>query len=1210
MGNRVLKRIAEYLKAHRRKKNWQIVLTSLAAVVVFCTTYALVLPALTLEWPGNRAATASDAKIEDKPATPGNVTSSTTTDDDDPEAEVDLIFDLDYDLSTRRFLTKSARDLGVDVDMGVPEWMLSDWNDVPDFEGELTGVWSQDLLTVAESQVGYIADYEGRSYYGDWYGKPYDDWNAMFVSWCLDMAEVPENVIPREISAADLAESLLEMDSERFVGAGNHTPEAGDLIFLDTDGDGETDRVGIVAEYNARTGELKVIEGDYRTEVEWYETETELASASNAEKATPSNAKKASASSEAEAATQTNTQKTEPGRGGGAGIIPATPSDAEKTIERVSPLGATIEKKETFLVTATEEDDDDEEDGYSYDIISEAAIVSYSLEELLAGEESVSVVAYATGLTAGRTTNIVGYATSYTINVSDAENNTVVADSDGNYNLTEGETYTIGLNFEFTEGITQGTYTYTFPEGTTLNNSSGTLVSSGTGGDIEIGTWTIDPDTRTITFVVTENANNLTNVTISASVSATFNNAGDEIPLGDITYKVVEDTTDTTSDLHKRSKSIDTDSGKITWEVQVDGGTDTGLAGQVITDTLSTSNHSFTAADSQSMTITIWDPDVNEYHTLSISDEILTYTTSGWSITLPSTFYCSDCSKTITLPTSDSTGWIVYVEYTTTISDTSVSYATYGNKVVFNNAEETGTASVGDGGIDKSGIYNAGTATDWSDTTVTWTIDVAIPGGKVYSWYFYDSEYVYIDGSGRVQRYYNALGVDSTTTTIIAEINGTTYDVPNLSDAATDGSDLIAWELYKTGTTDGYEYGRYIRFYTWDSSTNSWSLWWNIDSVTTLTITYTSSVVYDTDGDGVIEDTDENLIQEYNTRGASLRNNVQLYNLGTDGNSETFVTEATAKVDLPSVLDKELTEAPTSSNNWTTEFTVTFNETMANLSQYNEVTLTDTMSSTLVFEKDSIVITAEDANGKTFAVSADDYTVEYTSGTSNVATITLTGDALGPYKYTLVYTAVINGSGQVTYSNEIEVTILGTKYNDTVSKTTEDSVTSSYEQYSVTLKKTDKESGEALSDATFDVYNASTGAKLATVTTGTDGTATVTTDTTNGIIFHAHTLYYFIETDAPTGYQLDNTTKYYFWFCNATGSTCDTCNEMTENYSGATYEVGKDNITVTVTNAKEQTYELPSAGGTGILPYTMTGLLLTGCACLMYKDTRRKRDLG
>ena len=40
---------AKYARKHQRKKRWYRVVTCLAAVVVFCTTYALILPAITLE---------------------------------------------------------------------------------------------------------------------------------------------------------------------------------------------------------------------------------------------------------------------------------------------------------------------------------------------------------------------------------------------------------------------------------------------------------------------------------------------------------------------------------------------------------------------------------------------------------------------------------------------------------------------------------------------------------------------------------------------------------------------------------------------------------------------------------------------------------------------------------------------------------------------------------------------------------------------------------------------------------------------------------------------------------------------------------------------------------------------------------------------------------------------------------------------------------
>lgn len=49
MKQDALQGIEKYTKAHQRKKRWYRVVTGLACVVVFCTVYALILPAITLE---------------------------------------------------------------------------------------------------------------------------------------------------------------------------------------------------------------------------------------------------------------------------------------------------------------------------------------------------------------------------------------------------------------------------------------------------------------------------------------------------------------------------------------------------------------------------------------------------------------------------------------------------------------------------------------------------------------------------------------------------------------------------------------------------------------------------------------------------------------------------------------------------------------------------------------------------------------------------------------------------------------------------------------------------------------------------------------------------------------------------------------------------------------------------------------------------------
>ena len=72
----------------------------------------------------------------------------------------------------------------------------------------LTGNWQDDLIAVAKSQLGYTEstrNYEvqedgtikGYTRYGDWYGAAYQEWCAMFVSFCLNYAEVPTSEMPQ-----------------------------------------------------------------------------------------------------------------------------------------------------------------------------------------------------------------------------------------------------------------------------------------------------------------------------------------------------------------------------------------------------------------------------------------------------------------------------------------------------------------------------------------------------------------------------------------------------------------------------------------------------------------------------------------------------------------------------------------------------------------------------------------------------------------------------------------------------------------------------------------------------------------------------------------------------------------------------------------------------------------------------------------------------
>ncbi len=129
--------------------------------------------------------------------------------------------------------------------------------------GAMRGIWAEDVVLVAKSQIGYkestrnfiLAEdglsRQGYTRYGAWYGNPYGDWRAMVASFCLHYAGVPESVFPEASGVYAWTAALRNMGL--YADAGSYIPAPGDLIFLDTDSDGQGDHVGIVEEVKTKT---------------------------------------------------------------------------------------------------------------------------------------------------------------------------------------------------------------------------------------------------------------------------------------------------------------------------------------------------------------------------------------------------------------------------------------------------------------------------------------------------------------------------------------------------------------------------------------------------------------------------------------------------------------------------------------------------------------------------------------------------------------------------------------------------------------------------------------------------------------------------------------------------------------------------------------------------------------------------------------------
>ena len=292
MQNSLPKKIQSYMEEHSRFRRWSKLVTILACVVVFCTTYALILPAVTMTsetYCGKEAHTHTAECYERELI-------CTLGSDEDIHEHTDACYepqlvlacgqeegpehthtDECYRMESVLVCTEGEGASGAGTHQhrdtcyketlicGKEEHqhtLLCYSNPEADLEtadiwertlpAALSGNWADDLIAVAESQLGYhestnnyILDeggyMHGYTRYGAWYGSPYGDWCAMFASFCLHYAGIPESAFPYEAGCTRWVELLTQ--------AGLYTtgaPERGALAFFDKNADGLADHVGIV----------------------------------------------------------------------------------------------------------------------------------------------------------------------------------------------------------------------------------------------------------------------------------------------------------------------------------------------------------------------------------------------------------------------------------------------------------------------------------------------------------------------------------------------------------------------------------------------------------------------------------------------------------------------------------------------------------------------------------------------------------------------------------------------------------------------------------------------------------------------------------------------------------------------------------------------------------------------------------------------------
>ena len=140
---------------------------------------------------------------------------------------------------------------------------------------QLTGQWAEDVVRVAQSQLGnkeseknYIVAADGQTRngitrYGQWYGNPYGDWSSMFALFCLNYAQISQQALPHSPGV----DNMMHMAEDALIvrQPDSNMVKAGNLLFVDTDGNGNADRILIITQSVGE--EFAAIGGDIENSV-------------------------------------------------------------------------------------------------------------------------------------------------------------------------------------------------------------------------------------------------------------------------------------------------------------------------------------------------------------------------------------------------------------------------------------------------------------------------------------------------------------------------------------------------------------------------------------------------------------------------------------------------------------------------------------------------------------------------------------------------------------------------------------------------------------------------------------------------------------------------------------------------------------------------------------------------------------------------------
>lgn len=1028
-----------------------------------------------------------------------------------------------------------------------------------------TGDLRKDLVGIAQTQVGYSEsemNYEvgtdgvrrGYTRYGAWYGAPYGDWSAMFVSFCLHYAGADPDETPGNTGADSMAR--LWDNLNKYALAGTYTPVPGDLVFF-TD-----NTVGIVTEVQDAT--FYVIRGDVNEAVcgQQMSLNDLLIDGWGLTEGTVSEANMPLMMMQTEAGTSAETDDTE---------------DDDNSDDSTNPDDGVIDLMDYLKRCGGEFDfvlmDDDD-----HEVTKENG--SYVVNPGIVYDLVLSVY------------NPVGFEPGiYEYQIPNGE---LINNGTGNgiFKLDSGDiigSWTVD---------DRGVITMVFNE--EADRFSKVTISSEMEIVFSMQDGPIDFDGKiTVTVEKPPEKQNPTTVYKWGSQGGPDSKAGpDETKL----YWTVQMLGNKDSEL---TGSVITD--QLMNEQYV--GT------QRYTESDMQNGLHVIAAQEDPVTGKefIW-----HYWDVYPGDPGLTWTESGWSYKIPEVADCdchgtvtlgnTDWNYMVKFTSTpdpvDVNGALDYWNHVTVDGVNADGWVRFYHSEV-------------DAKIQKHGVLHGDADGETFLWEVDITIPGMEPGEKAdYWWYIIDNMRVRDDDWNTVGRVEN--DADHAVVTAIGNsINITVPNIYDAEDDDLIAWNL-GWSSDENGIYYGRSLDFICRCNCTEDNCQHWKdgkcdvpywkgegfcLCWTVEQDLTFTVSYSTN--------------DPEIIDKYGGMGYLLQNQVTLHKMdkkpdGSWGDSNLGYAEAEALI--PGMFKKELKPEL---NGYIANYVITVNEAKLVLTDGSPLTIYDEMSDTLAFINGSLVITTEDADGNTGKLEQGiDYTVKY-DGSGNkqdinkvpVHVLEIEIKQPQPVKYILDYdTALIIPEGTVSpvrYTNSAYVTLWGQKMTSDTPEKLYANWNIAAKNYGVDLFKKDAQTGEPLGGALFGLFNED-GGLISSDETDAQGTLRFETTVTEGIILHDHVLYYLQELKAPPGFQLDDE-PHWFCFCDKTTAECTECDAVMGDVDAVRipYEkIGK----VDAVNER-MNYNLPATGGPGIYPLVFVSVILIVTSLIygLYRRCKRER---